>query len=146
MNEDQVRNLLKYIDASQDESTKREIFTQLGHDCFRSNRVDSWVEAFQGDVQKFLDNINIQHRSEYWESLVFSADNSQLILTGKEVDRCACPFAGGSAPPLSLCNYCCRSFQKEICSCLFGRVVEVTITESYLWGDERCSTIIHIGN
>jgi len=144
MNQEQVRNLLKHIDASMDETVKSAIFTQLGHECFHSNHLDQWIDEFKGDVQRFLDSINIDHQSPYWESLVFSADKSRLTLTGREVTGCACPFADCSAPPLSLCNYCCKSFQQEIFSALFGKPVEVTITESFLWGNRRCSTIIDI--
>jgi hypothetical protein len=144
MNLGQVRNLLKHIDATLDETVKMRIFTQLGHECFHCNHFDRWIEKFKGDVQKFMDSINVQHQSVYWESLVFSADQSQLSLTGREVDKCACPFADCSAPPLSLCNYCCKSFQEEIFKSLFGKQVEVTITESYLWGNRRCSTVIDI--
>ena len=144
MNQEQVRNLLKHIDASPDEALKMAVFTQLGHECFTCNHLDQWIDGFKGDVQKFLDDINVQHNSRYWESLVYSADKSQLILTGREVDQCACSFAGCSAPPLSLCNYCCKSFQQEIFKSLLGKQVEVIITESFLWGNRRCSTIIEI--
>jgi hypothetical protein len=144
INQDQVNNLLKYVDATQDETVKASIFTQLGHDCFFSRHHDQWIDSFDGDVQRFLDNINIEHKSTFWESLVFSADKSRLILTGKEVDGCACSFAACSAPPLSLCNYCCKGFQKALFSYLLGKQVEVTITESYLLGHKRCSTIIDI--
>ena len=144
MNQEQVKNLLKYVDAALDETVKRNVFTQLGHECFRCNHLDRWLEEFNGDVQMFLDRINVQHQSVYWESLVFSADKSRLTLTGKEVAECACPFAGCSAAPLSLCSYCCKSFQEEIFKSLLGKPVEVTITESYLRGDRRCSTIIDV--
>lgn len=144
MNQEQVKNLLKYIDAQADETLKDNVFSRLGHECFYSNHLDQWVDGFKGDVQGFLDRINIQHQSTYWESLVFSADQTRLILTGKEVDGCACSFAECSAPPLSLCNYCCKNFQQMIFGSLLGKQVEVTITEAYLMGDRRCSTIIEI--
>jgi hypothetical protein len=144
INQEQVRNLLKHIDATQAESVKMDVFSQLGHECFRCNHLDQWLAGFKGDVQAFLDRINVQHQSVYWESLVFSADQSQLILTGKEVDECACPFAACSAPPMSLCTYCCKSFQEKIFSSLLGRPVEVSITAAYLRGDKRCSTVINL--
>jgi hypothetical protein len=74
MNQEQVNNLLKYIDTSVDETTKIKIFTQLGHGCFYFRNTCQWVDQFEGDLQKFLDNINIQHNSKFWESLIFSAD------------------------------------------------------------------------
>ena len=144
MNPEQVRALLKTIDAGPDEAVKKEVFTQLGHACFHSNHLDGWVEAYKGDMKRFLEDINVRHDSPYWESLVYSADKRRLILTGKEVEECACPFAACSAPPLSLCNYCCKSFQQEIFGALLGRPVEVTITAAYLWGDRRCSSRIEI--
>jgi hypothetical protein len=145
INQDQVNNLLKYIDATLDEAAKINLFTQLGHDCFYCRHHDQWVDQFKGDAQKFLDNINIHHQSTFWESLIFTADKSRLILTGKEVDGCACSFAACEAPPLALCNHCCKSFQQELFTYLLGKPVEVTITESYLLGNKRCSTIIDIG-
>ena len=144
MNQGQVNNLLIYIDSNLDEATKIELFTQLGHGCFHCRHIVQWVAGFEGDVQKFLDHVNIDHNSKYWESLVFSPDKSRLILTGKEVDGCACSYAEGDDPPLSLCKSCCKSFQLELFSCLLGKPVEVTITESYLLGGKRCSTIIDI--
>lgn len=144
MNQEQVRNLLIHIDSQMDETTKEEIFSQLGHECFYSNHLDQWVDGFEGDIQKLLDTVNVQHRSTYWERLVFSADRSRLTLTGKEVERCACSFAECGDPPLSLCNYCCKHFQQLIFGSILGKRVEVTITESYLRGDKRCSTVIEI--
>jgi hypothetical protein len=144
MNQDQVRNLLKHIDATFNETSKRKVFARLGHECFYSRHLDKWIDQFKGDVQEFLDNIKIRHKSTYWESLVFSTDKSRLILTGKEVDGCVCSFSAFSAPPLSLCNYCCKSFQEELFKYLLGNQVEVTITESYLLGNRRCNTIIEI--
>ncbi len=144
MNPDQVKNLLRHIDATLDECVKQDIFAQLGRECYRCNHLDRWVADFNGDVQAFQDRINVQHQSKYWESLVFSADKSRLMLTGREVDACACAFAEGDTPPSSLCSYCCKSFQEEIFSALLGRPVEVFITASFLRGDRRCSTVIKI--
>jgi predicted ArsR family transcriptional regulator len=144
INPEQVMNLLKYIDAEMDETIKAEVFSHLGHECFYSNHRDQWIDSFAGDVERFLDVINVQQRSPYWESLVFSEDKTRLTLTGREVDQCACPFAACSAPALSLCNYCCKNFQQVIFSSLLGRPVEVTITAAYLLGDKRCSTLIEI--
>ncbi len=144
INQEQVTNLLKYIDSTLDEATKINLFSKLGHDCFYSRHQNQWVDQFNGDVQKFLDDINILHKSRFWESLIFTDDKSRLVLTGKEVDGCACSFAACDAPPLALCNHCCKSFQQELFSYLLGKPVKVTITESFLLGNKRCSTIIEI--
>ena len=144
MNQGQVRNVLKFIDASQDESVKESIFSQLGHECFYARKLDGWIAQYSGDVQAFLDRVNVQHASKYWERLEFSEDGTVLVLTGKKVEGCACAFADCFQPPQSLCHYCCKNFQQELFGMLLGQKVEVKITESYLLGDERCSTTIHL--
>lgn len=144
MNQDQVRNILKFIDASQSETVQESIFSQLGHECFYAGKLDGWIAPYRGRVQAFLDWVNIEHASKYWERLEFTADGKTLILTGKIVQGCACAFADCSQPPLSLCHYCCKNFQQELFGMLLGQSVEVTITESYLLGGERCSTTIHL--
>jgi hypothetical protein len=143
MNQEQVKNLLKFIDASQGESVKESIFCQLGRECFYARHLDDWIGQFKGNVQAFLDRVNVEKASKYWENLEFTEDGAALILTGKKVEGCACAFADCSDPPLSLCHYCCKNFQQELFGMLLGRKVEVTITEAYLLGDERCSTTIH---
>jgi hypothetical protein len=144
INQDQVKNLLAYIDASQNEAIKCSIFGQLGRECFCTRKIDQWVESYHGNVQAFLDRVNIQQTSPYWERLEFTADRKTLILTGRKVQRCACEFADCPAPPKSLCQYCCKSLQEEIFGLLLGQKVKVTITEAYLLGGERCSTTIHL--
>ena len=144
MNQEQVKNILKFIDASPDESVKKSIFGQLGHECFYARHLDDWIGQYTGKVQAFLDRINVEKASKYWERLEFTEDGTTLILTGKKVEGCACAFADCTEPPLSLCHYCCKNFQQELFGTLFAQQVEVEITEAYLLGDERCSTIIHL--
>ncbi len=144
MNQDQVKNILKFIDALQDESVKESIFSQLGHECFYARKLDEWVGSYRENVQAFLDRVNIQHASKYWERLEFSEDGTMLVLTGKKVAGCACAFADCPQPPQSLCHFCCKTFQQELFGTLLGQKVEVTVTASYLLGDERCNTIIHL--
>ena len=144
MNQEQVKNILKFIDASQSESVKDSIFSQLGHECFYARNLDAWIGQYGEDVQAFLDRVNVQHASKYWESLEFSEDRTMLILIGKHVQGCACAFADCSHPPQSLCHYCCKNFQQELFGMLLGQTVEVKITASYLLGDDRCNTTIHL--
>lgn len=144
MNQEQVKNLLRFVDASPSEAVKSEIFGRLGYECFHARSLDRWIGQYTGDVQTFLDWVNIQHASKYWERLEFTADRTQLVLTGKKIQGCACAFADCAQPPLSLCHYCCKTFQQELFGMLLGQKAEVTITESYLLGNERCSTIIHL--
>ena len=144
MNQEQVKRILEFIEVSQNESVKNNIFSQLGRECFYARKLDRWIEQYTGDVQAFLDKVNIRHESKYWERLEFSEDRTMLILTGKQVQGCACAFADCSHPPQSLCHYCCKNFQQELFGTLLGQKVEVDITASYLLGDERCNTVIHL--
>lgn len=144
MNQEQVKNLLKFVDSSQSEAVKESVFGQLGYECFYARDLNKWIGPYVGDVQAFLDNINVHHKSRYWERLEFNADRTALVLTGKKVLGCACAFADCAQPPRALCDYCCKSFQEELFGMLLGREVEVEISESYLFGDDRCNTIIHI--
>jgi hypothetical protein len=144
MNQEQVVNFIKFIDASQSEPVKNSIFSRLGRECFYTRKMDTWIEQYQGDVQAFLDRVNVQHESKYWEKLEYTEDRKTLILTGRKVQGCACAYADCPQPPQSLCQYCCKSLQQELFGMLLGRKVEVTITESYLLGGERCSTRINL--
>ncbi len=144
VNLQQVQNVLKYIDATQSETVKDSIFRQLGRECFYTRNLDRWLEQYRGAVQAFLDGVNIQQASKYWERLEFSEDQKTLFLTGRKVQNCACAFAACPQPPAALCSSCCKGFQQEFFRTLLGRDVEVEITESYLFGGERCSTAIHL--
>lgn len=144
MNQEQVKNILKFVDASQDEHVKKSIFSQLGQECFYSRHLDDWIGQYTGDVQAFLDRVNVEKASKYWERLEFTEDGKTLVLTGKKVSGCACAFADCAQPPLSLCHYCCKNLQQELFGMLLGQQVEVEITEAYLLGGERCNTTIHL--
>jgi len=145
INQDQICNLLQYIENNEEEDVRKTIFSRLGYECFYCRSRTQWIDQYKGNLQDFMDSINNQHNSKYWEKLSLSDDERQIIVTGKEVDGCACSYSAGKNPPLSLCNYCCKSFQQELFSYLLGRPVNVTITESFLLGNKRCSTIINIG-
>lgn len=145
LNRDQINNVLKFVDAGQDEKVKKEVFSELGRQCFFCRTVKDWVEGFDGDVQAFLDRVNVEDKSPYWKSLLFNEDRTILHLTGKEVTKCVCVYAECDDPPLSLCRHCCRTFQEQIFGTLFGCDVQVEITKSFLIGDTRCDTAIHIG-
>ena len=123
---------------------KESIFSQLGHECFYSNKLDEWIGNYTGNVQTFLDWVNVEKKSKYWEALEFNDGKTELKLTGKEVDGCACAFADTPQPPMSLCNYCCKNFQQELFGKLLGQKVKVEITAAFLFGDKRCSTLIHL--
>jgi hypothetical protein len=143
MNPEQVKRILKFVDSTQSRPVKKDIFGQLGYECFYSRKLDEWIGQYTGNVQAFLDRVNIEKKSKYWEKLEFNEDRTILTLTGKKVVGCACAFADIKEPPKSLCYYCCKNFQQELFGKLLGRKVEVEITSSFLLGDERCNTVIH---
>lgn len=144
MSERQVRNILKFIDASEDENTKERIFEQLGYECFHSRDLDKWIDPYVDNVQGFLDRVNVEHKSKYWEKLEFNEDRTVLTLTGRKVEGCACSFSDCPNPPKSLCHHCCKNFQQELFGRLLGRKVEVEVTTGFLLGDDHCDTIIRL--
>ena len=144
MNPEQVVRILSYIDASQAQGIKKDIFCQLGNECFASGHTREWVMSFKNDIQEFIDNVNIRDQSPYWEKLEFNEDKTILYLTGKRVCRYVCSFGNSATPPKSLCLYCCKTFQENLFGTLFDRRVEVEITESSILGGHRCSTAIHL--
>ncbi len=132
MHQEQVQNLLKFIDTSQDEATKKDIFYQLGYQCFHARNLDAWIGKWVGNVQGFLDWVNVEHASKYWERLEFTQDGTALVLTGKVVEGCACAFADCAQPPLSLYHHCCKNFQQELFGMLLGRAEQIpTSSGSY---------------
>jgi hypothetical protein len=146
MNNAQVQAIVKYVELNMDEAVRQDFFTQLGVECFACGHSAQWIDGFKGDITAFLDNVNIHHNSPFWESLALSSDGKRLTLIGKEVDKCVCPFAATENAPISLCNYCCRSFQETLFGYLFKAKVRVQITESFLGGGRRCSTLVEICN
>lgn len=144
INREQMKRLLQFIETSQSEPVKKSLFGQLGRECFHVRKLDSWLESYRGDVQAFLDRVNVRQADKYWERLEFDRNGKTLVLTGRKVQGCACKFADCPQPPRSLCHYCCKSFQQEFFRMLLGREVEVKITASFLLGDEHCSTEIHL--
>jgi hypothetical protein len=143
MHREQVRNTLRFIDETQPDEVKRAVFGRLGRECFYSRNLDAWIGQYTGDVQTFLDWVNVEHKSRYWERLEFTDDRT-LVLTGRKVEGCACAFADCPHPPVSLCDHCCKTFQEELFGTLLGKPVDVTITEAFLRGDERCNTVISL--
>ncbi len=144
MNEEQVRSLLKFIDSSQTEIVKENIFSELCYDCFYSNNLDKWIDNFTDDVQAFLERINIEKKSKYWKILELNDEHTELKLIEKEVQECACAFADCQNLPMSLCYYCCKNFQQQLFGKLLNRQVEVIIDKSFLLGDKSCDTTIKI--
>ncbi len=144
MNKAQVVRILSYIDATQAEEIKKDIFCQLGNECFAQGHSKEWGLSYHNDVQRLLDDVNIKGKSPFWEKLEFNEDKTILYLTGKKTSRCVCAFGNTPTPPKSLCLYCCKLFQENLFGTLFNRKVEVEITESSILGGERCSTAIHL--
>lgn len=144
MSADQVKNIVKYMDTFPDEEVKKEFFGRLGYECFHARNLDDWIGQYTDNVQGFLDRINVEKTSKYWERLKFNEDKTVLTLTGRKVSGCACAFADCPDPPKSLCYHCCKNFQQEMFGMLLGRKVEVEITSGYLLGDDHCDTVIRL--
>lgn len=137
----QMQNVLRFIDKNMDESIKKSIFERMGYEHTTEAGFIKTTEDFKKDLNKFFDSVN-SNKDTYWEKMEYDPETSTIKITGKVVDRCACPFAQHDNPPKSLCNYCCINFQKCMFEMLLEREVKVKLDESYLLGGNRCSTTI----
>jgi len=144
MNKEQVVKMIGFFDSTQDERIRKDVFCKLGQECFDLGHSKEWGMSFQNDPQKLIEEVNVKKIALYWEKLEFSEDRSILFLTGKITSRCVCAFGNTSNPPKSLCLYCCKTFQENLFKKVFGKEVEVEITESAILGGKRCNTAIHI--
>jgi hypothetical protein len=140
----QIQNVLSYIDSSMDESVKKCIFERLGAEHITNKDFKNWILENRKDLQGFFDRIN-SNNDTYWEKIEYDPEASTIKITGKPVDRCACSYAQHENPPLSLCDYCCKGFQKAMFEMLLEKpVTKVLIDESYLYGGKRCSSTMFI--
>lgn len=144
LNAQQIKNTLKFIEDTQGEDAKRSIFGELGRQCFHAAGIAKRMEQYRGRAEDYLKRVNEDHAVPYWESILPGGGGNSYILTGVPVDRCVCSFYDGKDTPLSLCDHCCRQFQRQLFSTLFDREVEIDITESCLKGGNRCSTVIRL--
>ena len=140
----QIQNVLSYIDSSMDESVKKSVFGKLGAEHLTHPGFKKFINDTKKNLQGYFDNIN-SSKDTYWEKIEYLAANSTIKITGKPVERCACPYAQSENPPLSLCNYCCVGFQKTMFEMLLEKpVIKVQIDESFLLGGKRCSSTVFI--
>ena len=140
----QIQNVFSYIDSSMDEQVKKSIFEKLGAEHFADEGFKNWINNKKKDLKEYFDNIN-SNKDTYWEKIEYDPEASAIKITGKPVDRCACPYTRPENPPLSLCNYCCVGFQKAMFEMLLGKpVIKVQLDESYLLGGNRCSSTLYI--
>jgi len=143
MNKEQIQKMFIKLDEIKDTDIKRDVFYNLGENCYKCRNVDKWIEKFGNDIQKMIDWVSTTE-SPYWEKLEFDEKKETLYLTGREVKSCVCEYNNFEKPIESLCLYCCKKFQEILWGDLLGRNVSVDISESVILGGKRCNTIIHI--
>jgi hypothetical protein len=139
----QIQNVLYHIDSTMDESIKKNIFEQLGYEHTTNDGFKNWINGYKSNLKGFFDKVN-SNNDTYWEKIEYNPETSEIKITGKPVDRCACPYAQAANPPKSLCNYCCINFQKSMFEMLLGKSVKIQLDEAFLLGGKRCSTTIFV--
>jgi len=141
----QIQNVLSYIDSSMDESIKKNIFERIGYEHTTEDSFINWINGTKNNVKDLFDYINSQtDKNSHWEKIEYDPVLSTLKITGKPADRCACPYAQAANPPKSLCNYCCKNFQKNMFEMLLDKPVKVQLDETFLLGGKRCSVTIFV--
>jgi hypothetical protein len=139
----QIQNVLRFVDSSMDEPSKKAVFERLGMEHTTSEKFIVVMDGYKKDLKGYFDSVNSK-KDTYWEKMEYNPDTSVIKITGKVVDRCACSYAQCANPPKSLCNYCCKNFQKQMFEIILGKKVEVKIDAAFLLGDNRCSTTIFV--
>ena len=140
----QVQNLLSYIESSMDELDVKNIFERLGAEHLTHPGFVNFINETKKNIKGYFDKINSKGDT-YWEKIEYNSETSTIKITGKPADRCACAYAQSENPPLSLCNHCCIGFQKRMFEMLLDKPIKkVELTESYLLGGHRCSSIIYV--
>lgn len=140
----QIQNVLSYIESSMDEPVMKRIFERLGAEHLTHPEFVKWIDENKKNIKGYFDRIN-SNKDAYWEKIEYTPEASTIKITGKPVDRCACPYAQSENPPLSLCYHCCVGFQKVMFEMLLGKpVIKVQIDESFLLGGKRCSSTLYI--
>jgi hypothetical protein len=139
----QISNVLRYVDSSVDESVKKQIFDRLGFEHTTSVKYVSFINKYKNDIKSFFEMVN-SNKDTYWEKIEYDPDSSAIKVTGRIVDKCACPYAQCENPAKSLCYYCCKNYQTQMFELLLGKKVNVQIDEAFLLGDKRCSTTIFV--
>ena len=70
MSPKQVQEILKFIDTSFDDPVREKVFNRLGYECFHSRQMDKWIGRYTGNVQSFLDWVNVEKKSVVMLKLV----------------------------------------------------------------------------
>jgi hypothetical protein len=144
VDERQIKNVLKYIDASMDEPVKKSIFEKLGAEHLTDEGFINYINDTKKNLKGYFDRIN-SNKDTYWEKIEYNPETSTIKITGRPADRCACSYAQTENPPISLCKHCCVGFQKRMFEMLLGKpVTRVQLDESYLLGGKRCSSTVFI--
>ncbi len=139
-NSEQVAKFLKFVESEMDESTKQKIFGKFGYECFHCTNAEKWIKNM--DINNLIEFVN-SGKSSRWERIEYSPEKSILKVTGRKVP-CDCAYSQVQQPPKSLCNYCSKSFMKELFGTLLKKKVKVKIDESIILGGERCSSTITV--
>jgi len=139
----QIQRLLRFVDSLQDEAVKKLIFERLGLEHTTNDKYLVYLNNYKKNLKGYFDMVN-SNQATYWEKLEYDPETSIITVTGRIVDKCVCPFAQCEDPPKSLCNYCCKNFQKAMFEILLDKKVEVRIDEAFLLGNNRCSTTIFV--
>ena len=143
-NEALVCSVFGFIDSDLDEAVRQQIFEYMGRTEASIEPIRSWILQHKDRFKVLYDNVNIHHKSPYWEKLVYDTDNNTIEVIGRPVTRCVCPLSQCDTPPKSLCTHCCKSFQKTCFEMILGLPVSVRIDEAFLLGGKRCSTTIRV--
>ncbi len=131
--------MLRVIDRTVDDSTRKKILENVGRECARQFSDATW-KKYEGNIKDYL--VVIQKPDGWVESAVYDEANGTLTITDK-AHRCSCPLVKQGTTPASQCE-CTLGWQRETYSRILGKPVDAVLLKSVLRGDKRCVYQIRI--
>jgi hypothetical protein len=75
MNKEQVVRMIGFIESTQDERIKKDVFCNLGQEYFYLGHSKEWIMSFQNDPQKLVEEVNVKKSFHIGEKLSLMKTN-----------------------------------------------------------------------
>jgi predicted hydrocarbon binding protein len=124
--------LIDILNTNLDDKTRDQVLENLGRACSKEGEKDRL--KFKGDIEGFLKDL----KANWAEDAYYNKEKNEIMIVGKKVNSCFCPFAGDKSISKTMCN-CSLGWQKETLESIIGKPVKAKIESSFLRGGDRCS-------
>ncbi|MCP4764343.1 MAG: hypothetical protein GY870_21395 [archaeon] len=141
---ERMNTMVKLMQNKEDSQNFNDILENMGRECCNKYKTSDKAKKYADDPKFFLDNIT---KFTIWdESADYDVEKGKIKVIGIKRSACICPFAKVSGLESQICDTCCVGFQKELFESLLNNPVNISIDESVLKGNNRCSVTVDIIN